>query len=33
VTGEQLLDDAIEAQTTWFVETVATLREKLDRAK
>lgn len=31
VTGEQLLDDAVEAQTTWFVETVATLREKLDR--
>jgi hypothetical protein len=31
VTGEQLLDDAIEAQTAWFVGTVATLREKLDR--
>jgi hypothetical protein len=30
-TGEQLLDDAIEAQSTWFVETVRTLREKLDR--
>jgi hypothetical protein len=30
-TGKQLLDDAIEAQATWFVETVATLREKLDR--
>jgi hypothetical protein len=29
-TGEQLLDAAIEAQATWFVETVATLREKLD---
>jgi hypothetical protein len=30
-TGKQLLDNAIEAQATWFVETVATLREKLDR--
>ncbi|WP_318570614.1 hypothetical protein [Salinigranum marinum] len=30
-TGEQLLDDAIEAQTTWFVETVGTLHEKLNR--
>jgi hypothetical protein len=29
-TGKHLLDDAIEAQATWFVETVATLREKLD---
>ena len=29
-TGKQLLDDAIESQSTWFVETVATLREKLD---
>jgi hypothetical protein len=29
-TGKQLLDDAIEAQATWFVETVAKLREKLD---
>jgi hypothetical protein len=29
-TGKQLLDDAIEAQATWFVETIATLREKLD---
>jgi hypothetical protein len=28
--GKQLLNDAIEAQATWFVETVATLREKRD---
>lgn len=30
-TGEQLLDDAIESQATWFVDTLTTLREKLDR--
>ena len=29
-TGKQLLGDAIEAQTSWFVETVVTLREKLE---
>jgi hypothetical protein len=28
VTGEQLLDDATEAQATWVRETVATDREK-----